>query len=571
MESVLKFRFAVGLPLVAVLAPLVIFLLLAVPRLDLPGLHYDEALEGGLPAVQVLNGQPVAALNGIALHLGRRTLPLMVQNHIGAAQVYAALPFVLWGGPHASSLRAMTVVAGLLTILATYLFVAQLHGRLAAFWTSMWLAAFASFVFWSRQGVFVTSLASCFAMWALATGAYWWRTGRTWAIGLAGLCLGLAVYSKLNALWLLNGLWLWAVVSHADALLQHARMGRRRAPATVHHHLWQGGQRRPWPFANRRSWQPLLTGGIGLLLGMGPLIVYNLLSRGATFRVIQASATETYLGQNNTAVLHNLRVRVAQVADVLRSGDHLWYLGGAFRNYMALLGVLVALLVLIAASLRRSEHAPWRRTLLVPFLALAVVAQSCFTISALWPTHFAVAAPLPAIIFGAGSAQAYGWFTGRGRAKLLGRALVIAFVVVVVASQLLTSWRYLQVVTRTGGLSFHSASIYELSRFLEDRPERAVALDWGIATQVGYLSGGRSMVEELYSFQPDRQQFGEALRQRFNRDDLYITHATNQEAFPHRALFLEIVANDGKWAERVHTIMGSNGWAELEVWRVRQP
>ena len=159
-----------------VLAPVALFLLLASFNLDRPGLHYDEALKGGLPAVQVLNGQPITALNGVALHAGKWTLPLMVQNHIGAVQVYAALPFIHFGGPRAMSLRAMTVLAGAVTIVAVYLFVAQIYGQLAAFYGSTWLAGFASFVFWSRQGVFVTSLATCFAMCALAAGAYGWRS-----------------------------------------------------------------------------------------------------------------------------------------------------------------------------------------------------------------------------------------------------------------------------------------------------------------------------------------------------------------------------------------------------------
>src|SRR6185436_11171893 len=108
-----------------VLAPLIVFLFLASVELDRPGLHYDEALEGGLPAVQLLSGQPISALNGAALRVGGWALPLMVQSHIGAIQVYSALPFIFIGGPSAQSLRAMTVLVGALTIVAVYIFVAQ--------------------------------------------------------------------------------------------------------------------------------------------------------------------------------------------------------------------------------------------------------------------------------------------------------------------------------------------------------------------------------------------------------------------------------------------------------------
>jgi 4-amino-4-deoxy-L-arabinose transferase-like glycosyltransferase len=553
-----------GLPLL----PVILFLLLASFNLDRPGLHYDEALEGGLPAVQLLNRQPGAVLNNVALHLRGRTLPLMVQNHIGALQVYAALPFIRLGGPTATSLRAMTVVTGAVTILAVYLFVVQIYGQMAAFWSSMWLAAFASFVFWSRQGVFVTSLAPCFAMCAFAAGARWWRTRRLWALGLAGLCAGLAIYSKLSALWLVNGAIVWWLLSTGSTTLRRARSNTR---AAAHALVWQGKPRAvAWGLPAVR-WPALVVALCGLLLGLWPLILYNLLSGGATFKTIGGSATQTYLGQNNTQVLRNLGTRIGQAADVLRSGDHLWYLGGTYRNNAALASVLVALLILVASCLALKGK-DWRVTLFAPFLALMVILQSCFTISALWHTHFAIATPLPAIIFGIGVSYAAAWFAGAGRRfKRLAPALVSLLAAAVVLSQTLTSVSYLRAVTKSGGLSFHSASIYDLSHFLQTRPEHVVALDWGIAAPVGYLTGGQKQVEELFNYQPDQPGFGETLRKRFGSEELYITHATNQEAFPYREQFLKDVAASGMWAERVDTFMGANGGAEIEVWRVRQP
>ena len=529
------------------LLPVLLFLALAGFDLALPGLHYDEALEGGLPAAQLLNQQPVAALDNVGLRVGGRTLPLMVQKHIGAAQVYAALPFIFAGGSSAASLRAMTVAVGALTIIAVYLFVAEVYGRFAAFWAAAWLATFASFVFWSRQGVFVTSLAPCCALLSLAAGARWWRAGGSAMLALAGLLAGLAIYSKLNALWLLNGLIAWGVLSLGPALLRRREMDRAMP---------------------RVSWRELVIFAGGVAVGLAPLILYNLLSGWATLRTVRNSATETYLGQNNTAVLQNLEIRLGQAADVVRSGDHLWYLGGTFRNTVALGSVAVALLVLLASAGSR-----WRRMLLLPFLALMVIAQSCFTISALWPTHFAVATPLPAMIFGVAVASAYAWPAGRGRMGQAARPAVVLLALVVIMSQAATTWRYRMAVSASGGLSFHSASIYDLGRFLNGRDEHIVALDWGLSTPVEYLSGGRLDVEELYQYQPGAPGLAEALRARFatQTDDLYITHATNQEAFPQREAFLQTVAETGHWAERVDTFMGRNGAAEIEVWRVRRP
>ena|GEM_PF-2177256 len=529
-----------------ILAPLVLFLLLASVDLDLPGLHYDEALEGGLPAVQLLNGQQITTLPSGVLHLWGLSLPLMVQNHIGAVQIYAALPFVLLGGPHASSLRTMTVVAGALTLVAVYLFVAQVYGQLAALYASLWLATFASFVFWSRQGVFVTSLAPCFAMCALACGAYWWRRQQLWALALAGLCAGLAIYSKLNALWLLNGLFVWGALA-----------GGRRLPRLLRE-LWQ-----------RRL--ALLAGAVGFALGIWPFILYNLLSGGATFQVIRANETLTFLGANNADVIGNLKVRFVQAADVVRSGDHLWYLGGSFPNEIALAAVVAALVLLIASGLR--ERGQRWRMLLVPCLALLVIVQSCYTVSALWPTHFAIAAPLPAMIFGIAAGRSRSWLQhNTDRVGRLARSLIGLMLAAVLITQLVTSLSYLNSTVSSGGLSFHSTAIYGLNRFLEHRPEHIVALDWGIAAPVEYLSGGDTQVEEFYGYeQTAPPSFGSALRERFGRDELYITHTAHREAFQRRDAFLAAVAAAGMWADPIAIVARSGGEPMIEVWRVRQP
>jgi Dolichyl-phosphate-mannose-protein mannosyltransferase len=530
-----------------VLAPVALFLLIGSVRIDRPGLHYDEALEAGLPAAQLLAGQPITALNGAALHIGGLALPLMVQNHIGAIQVYTALPFILIGGSTMAALRAMTVVVGALTILAVYLFVAQVYGEVAALYASLWLAAFGSFVFWSRQGVFVTSLAPCFAACALAAGAYWWRTPRLWLFGLVGLCVGLAIYSKLSALWLVNGVLAWGAITAG-----------RRLPGLLRE--WLG-----------RRWRLLLAGLAGLLLGVWPLILYNLRSGGATLRVVELNADRTYLGISNADVLGNLKTRLEQAADVVRSGDHLWYLGGTFPNQVALASVLVALLVLLGCCI--GEHGRgWRSTLLAPFLVLTVILQSCFTISSLWPTHFAIAVMLPAIIFGVAVGRARVWWAGDPRrSRWLLRGLVALLPALVLVSQLRTSLSYLNATVASGGRSFHSTAIYDLARFLAARPEHIVALDWGISAPVEYLNGARTPIEELYGYdQAPPPSFAEDLRKRFGDDALFVTHAENQEAFQRRAAFLRVVADAGMWAEWVNVSVDANGWPIFEVWRVRK-
>ncbi|MBC8162645.1 MAG: glycosyltransferase family 39 protein, partial [Roseiflexaceae bacterium] len=465
----------------APLAALLLFLCFALPDLDLPGLHYDEALEAATPAALLLNNQPITGINNGVVQIGGLRLPLMVQNHIGAAQVYAAMPFVALMGPTTLALRSMTVFVGALTLAGVYVLTLRLYGRTAAAAAVLWLAAFPSFVFWSRQGAFVTNLAPCFAAWAFAFGAGLLGRQRSPASTrrsalLAGLFAGLAVWAKLSALWLLTGAGGWLLLVWMV----------QRAKARIN---WMP----------RR--QPMVYGGIGFLIGVLPIILYNLLFGFRTFAAVSGSASTTYLGTSNLDVLGNLRTRIVQFADVLSSGVHLWYLGGAFPDTLALLSVLLALAALLGGLIVRAwrirtigarQPDIWQRDLLMPFLMLACVLQSCFTISALWYTHFAIAVWLPAVVVGVAvrhavprppaARQAVPLHQGGqllqpggqlhqpggqllqpgGQPAYRGSWLrwgVILALGLVVASHAWTSAHYLDALRLTGGLSFHSSAI----------------------------------------------------------------------------------------------------------------
>lgn len=213
----------------------------------------------------------------------------------------------------------------------------------------------------------------------------------------------------------------------------------------------------------------------------------------------------------------------------------------------------------------------WQRLLFVPFLAVLAIVQSCFTISALWTTHFAVVIFLPAMIFGLGMSELQTWLTDRTPSRWP-RVVAIAAGLIVIGAQLWSSVRYDQALARSGGASFHSAAIYQLSDSIRQRNEPVVALDWGIAAQLDYLSGGSVRVEELFGFEREADvAFRDQLRARFDQPALYITHAAGQESFPRRSAFLETVAESGRWAERVDTINTADNVPMFEVWRARLP
>jgi len=104
----------VALPVALALAS---FLILGAYQLHLPGLHYDEAREAGLNAMQLVTGLPVTAFRDAAAEIGPWRLPLMVQDYIGALNVLLATPFLAFGGVNVVALRWMPLVVAALTLL----------------------------------------------------------------------------------------------------------------------------------------------------------------------------------------------------------------------------------------------------------------------------------------------------------------------------------------------------------------------------------------------------------------------------------------------------------------------
>lgn len=298
--------------------------------------------------------------------------------------------------------------------------------------------------------------------------------------------------------------------------------------------------------------------------------MYNAVTSAATIRHIRANATNTYLGVNNADILANLQTRVVQLVDVVRSGDHLWYLGQSFPNTLSVISILFTFTVILASCIL-DKYSRWEKLLFAPVVLLVTVILSSFTISSLWPTHFAVIVTMPAIIFGSGVQVLFDTFNGFNyRYRMALRSLVVVFSFFVFLIQINASLNYLNAVKTTGGLSFHSSAIYDVYRFLENRSERLVALDWGLAAQLEYLSGGRLRVEEWYNYdQQVSEDFYRELRAQLSKDSLYLTHAMHQEAFQRREVFLEAATAAGFQAQTVNVSIRTDGWPMIEVWQLK--
>ncbi len=531
----------------------VVFLTLCLYQIELPGLHYDEAREAGVPAMQLVMGQPVETFRGSGIRIMGRVFPLMVTDYIGALNVYLLLPFFVLLGSSVFALRLMPVVFAALTLLLTCFLAQQLFNRRVGVIVCLLLAVNPSFIFWSRQGVFVTSITATIAVASLLCWLRWYQKRRDRYLYLGAYLFGLGLYAKLLFLWVIVALGATFFVLRASDL----RKGL---------HLWT---------TSRSVYRRLSVALLCFLLGIFPLIIYNLQTRG-TFLTLTENLSSTYYGTSNLAFADNLATRLEQLKVVLNSG-HLWYLGGVFTNDLYPFFFVGAGLACVPLVLLKARH-EWRRVAF-PFLMLAfMVLASCFTVSALWFTHYAILVPfLPMAIAGAldllvrylvPSGNRQGGSYIRRHIPELVMAVVVA---VLAVSDLRVDLNYHQALARSGGYAAHSDASYELARYLQERGVASpLAMDWGIDAPVQFLTSGAVNPIEIFGYEWETNEVFEESLGRFlaECDHLYIFHSPGETVYHRRQTFDRLVVEMGKVSQVEKVILDRSGKSIFVLVRV---
>ena len=529
-----------------------IFIALTLPQLGLPGLHYDEAAEAGVNAMELLTGAPVSAFRGASIDWFGWSLPLMVQDYIGALNVYLALPMLAVTGTGVPNLRAVAVLTGLAALLLLERAVSE-YWRLATndgadasptrsplSWAGLiavaLLAASPSFVFWSRQGIFVTNLTEPLCCWCIWQGLRWLRTGQPAALVWSAFAGGLAIYAKLLAFWVVLPFGLLAGG-------------------------WWLQQRRRNPQQSPRLSLALVAGSLtAFVIPLAPLIAFNW-QTGGTLSRIAGSVAQSYYGVDNRALLHNLFVRGQQLAQTLR-GDHLWYLGALHANPLA---------PWLAGAFTLAAFAHCWRIIAPPLLLLGMaVACSLFTVSDLFVTHYALLQPLLAATAGIAATTLLAGPKTLRPAQVLVMLAIVAWVALDGAATV----RYHRTLAQSGGLADHSDAGYHLAYHLRYNGLGApLALDWGFAATVRYLSEGTVQPVEIFGYasfaEPDAD-FAARLRPFLpNPDNVYLLRAPGATVFAgRREVFVAEAAALGLRPALERSFPQRDGAPLYELWRV---
>jgi 4-amino-4-deoxy-L-arabinose transferase-like glycosyltransferase len=511
---------------------LLVFLALSLQQLHLPGFYYDEALDL-VPMLELMQGRSPELLRGI----GVGPLPVMLLDYMGSLGGYLTLPFMWLFGPGYVSARAQPIFFSCLTIVLAWLLARRWFGDGVAAATVLLLAVNPSFIWFSRQGISVTSVMTVFSLGSLllldalmkqresqesATGERASPlSARLLALG-CGVLIGLGLWAKLLFLRWVIVLVVMGVVFLLTRSPEVRRIQSQKA-------LWKA------------LIPKLCVVLIGVALGALPLIYYNavgLLRDGHawTIALLVSSLTQPtqQFGVDNTAFFQNIHKAVDD-ARVFVDGSYFWYNGIPFSNVYAVPALVLSAIVGGALAIVRGhglgdlpvcqQH---RRDEARCFFAIVagiatLIVLGAFTVSGLWSTHQFIMLPLPQIILACGSV----WLAeqvvrlalrsrrtmvrGARHAALAG-GVVCLLLALPFTRDIWVSEQHHATLARTGGSGRFSDAVYKLAAWLDaNGVHQPVALDWGIEKNVRVLTADRVRPVEIFGY---AEQADDAFRRR---------------------------------------------------------
>ncbi len=510
---------------------IVIFLAFSLHQLHLPGFYYDEALDLA-PMLDVMRGERPEVLRDIGV--GR--FPVMLLDYMGSLGGYLTIPFMWLFGPGYVAARAQPIFFSCITIALAWLLARRWFGYGVAAATALLLAVNPSFIWFSRQGISVTSVMTVFSIGSLLLldevirrESQKPRTKSrglvldSWLLALSsGILIGLGLWAKLLFLrWVIV-----LIVIGAVFLLTRSRTARRIQSQRAH----------------LRALAPALTFTLaGVLIGALPLIYYNLAGlirdgQAWTVTLLLDSLTRPtqQFGVDNLNFFHNIQKAIDD-ARVFVDGSYFWYNGIPFSNIYAvpalILGAIVGGVLAIVRSRglsdlpldQQGQRDQARRFFAILASIATLVVLGAFTVSGLWSTHQFIMLPLPQLVV----ACAAVWLAEsivhaifartqhemrNAQYAILAGGMVCLILALPFARDVWVSEQHHATLARTGGSGRFSDAVYKLATWLDANDvHQPVALDWGIEKNVRVLTADRVRPVEIFGFSA---QADEGFRQR---------------------------------------------------------
>jgi hypothetical protein len=446
----------------------VVFCLLTLHDLRLPGPHTDELFTAA-PAVNFVEGTSATApmqIEPSVIRIAGRPLPLMVMTYVGALQTILYVPAFFVFGVSIETVRVLPVAIAILAIWISYLFWLELFNRPTAILATVFLLADPGFIFFAGRDFGPPALAMLCKMTGLLLLLRWWRGGSPWYLYGAAAVWGLGLYHKADFLWILAAAGMAAFV---------VRGGR---------------------IFTRLTWKTALGTGVVFVLTASPFLLMNLLSAGATFRLL---APHAGFGDQVSAFIAGIGTRASQVVDLMTGAAPTRLFMPDILNGAGAVAFLVPAIILggfaalAAVSLYRAEPDVARRGRFLLLLVGLVFLASAKSPTSLMEHHLMALYPLLQGAAAAGIVLLVVRTMERGRAAVLSVAALLTAAPGFAA----TAGVYSE-LEATGGRGYWSDGVYDLARYLETEGKPVTLMQWGFTSNLIVLSRGRLVMHRTY-------------------------------------------------------------------------
>jgi len=486
--------------------------------------------------------------SGYVIKIGHSHLPIMLMSYLGTLKSWIYVPIFQLFGTGISAVRDPMLLAGVAGVWCFYLLLLRVAGKRAAIIGCGLLATDSLYLITVCFDWGPVALQHLLLLAGFLLLVKFYQEGSAAALAGGGFLLGLAMWDKALAIWMLSGIGVAGIVTFPRQIFGVMSM-RRVAIAT-------------------------LSFGLGAL----PLIIYNYKESLATFRGNVSYDTGDIPGKASLllATADGRGLFSWLVDEDWQSGEHpaprgLVQTGAArisalFRHPRHNLTLWAFCLALLLAPLARGNAL---RLILFALIAMAVAwIQMAVTVNAGGSVHHAILIwPFPQMVIGVCFAA-----TSR-RLRTAGIPAVAAVLVVMMVSGALVTNEYFTLAIRNGGGQNWTGAIFRLAEYLKGAASDnyVFCVDWGILDSLRLLNRGQLKVRvgtDPITKRELTQQDREYLQQMIaGPGNLFINHTKDFEFFEGvNAKLVKYAAAAGFERKMIAVIPDSHGRPVYEVY-----
>ena len=520
------------------------FLLAGLLFLPQIGIENDEALFSGA-FLKPYGG-------AYTVHIGHSRIPMMLMSYIGTLKAWLYRPLMNIFGTGLNVLRLPMLLAGTASVWLFFHLLQRIAGLRAAIIGCTLLAADATYLLTVCFDWGPVALQHLLLVAGLLLLVRFYQLGSLPALFWGCLMLGLGMWDKALAVWMLSGMGIGALVVFP---------------------------RRLWALLNGRQ---LAVATLGLLLGVLPLLIYNVENQWATFAgnirrdtsdiaskahiLMETAKGDGLFGWMFDEQWQTPAPHPASGA-IQRTSAEITSVFGHPRRHLLFYAFLLALLL---TPLARREAL---RAIFFALIAMAVAwVQMATNANTGGSIHHTILLwPFPQMVVAVSFASAS---RRLGRAGLPAAAVATA---AMFASGVLVTNEFYYVSYSFGGAPVWSDAILPLSGFLKSAGAATVyCVDWGMLDPLRYLNHGRLKLAEgsdpisKKELTPaDREA---VLRMLSDPGAIYVAHTKDFENFQGANQHLQAFAAAAGYRREMLTVISDRfGRPAFEVYRLSPP